>query len=233
MTIPIETILAAKAGCNQAFEEILASVERIIFKKSRKFKQRGMIDHDDLAQAARLALWQCLQDHDFTIGSLRRQYFDRLCGAMIDEIRRAKGKHDTARGKVKFKRLDKDISGPFLGLQSIEDRDELLHLLRILSTRERECLLLFAAGEKTEDISGTLGVSQKTVYNCIERAFCKLGVAKQEAKRRVGAACKPRPHTKTKTCETCGAEFKMSKGRNSRDFAAARFCSQTCIRYKI
>jgi RNA polymerase sigma factor (sigma-70 family) len=235
MPIPLETILAAKAGCNQAFETILASMERIITLKASDYssKRSNLFDSGDLAQVARLALWQCIQELDTEKGSLTTKFYPRLCGAMIDEIRRISG----YRGSCKFQHrnvrmLSNHLPDNFQGIRAIEDRDELLHLLRDLSDRERECILLFGAGNTREDVSRICGIHHKTVANTIERACSKLGVSREEIRNRVGPVCKPRATTKTKTCETCGQEFPRRKGTSSTTFAAARFCSRTCVRYK-
>ena len=136
------------------------------------------IETDDLIQEGTIALYDAVRD--FRAGESAFSSFAVLC------IRRAMGDERKTLGRKRRVPLSlivslddsgefSDASNPEKMLIEQEDYENLTELIRLeLSEMEYKVLAEFLAGSSYADISGKLGISNKSVDNALRRIRSKL-----------------------------------------------------------
>lgn len=149
--------------------------------------------YDDLLQAGRLALMECLEAHD---PAFRTAFWTfahrRVTGAMIDEMRRLyPGSRVLRNGHmhVSFDSVNESvISGGediFDAVSNDEERERLAEAMGRLMERERRVVMLYSHGLYLRQIGRLMGCSESRACQIYHRAVRKM-------RRGVEARCRQR-----------------------------------------
>lgn len=137
--------------------------------------------YDDLLQAGRLALMECLEAHDPTFGTPFWAFaHHRVTGAMIDEIRRSyPGSRLLRNGHmhVPFDSVAEDVvstDDTFDEVSSSEEREWMMEVMQKLTKRERRVVMLRNTGLYLRQIGSLMGCSESRASQIYNRAVRKM-----------------------------------------------------------
>jgi RNA polymerase sporulation-specific sigma factor len=181
------------AGASRSTEQLLADHQRLAHQIADHFFAPGL-DRDDLRQEAMLGLREAIDDYDRGQGSF--EPFAALCirRKVITAVKTAKRlKHGPVNDG---RRLDQPVAADELDGATLHDqvsdetpiardpaeilitKEELEHLTEIVQTRlselERRCVVMRADGVSYRQIAKTIGTSERSVDNALQRARGKL-----------------------------------------------------------
>lgn len=178
-----DTVVLAKQGDNQAMGALLCAYIPIIRKKASAVRLISM-DADDISQEGFIGLLDAVNGYDEQKGGS----FAAFANTCIDNrIKKAIAKVNTQKSavlnnSVNLDEVSRQASSPKSDPQNIYiEKEMFLNLQRqldlLLSSFERKVLSLYLSGCSYESMAKTLGRSDKSIDNALQRIRRKLKLA--------------------------------------------------------
>ena len=157
-------------------DESLAAYSRLVFRLARQFYLHGG-DEDDLYQEGMIGLLKAVRSYDprkndsfeaFAALCIRRQLYDA-----VRRSARLSQREEEALSKLGF--IQEQAPDPETQCLANETEKEIQAALKgLLSAFEASVLSPYLAGCTVREIAGTLGCTEKSVENAIQRIRRKL-----------------------------------------------------------
>lgn len=168
-------IIAARNGDGSAFSELTEVYRPLIETMTDKYtvSSKGFgAEREDLRQEASLAFYRAVMTYDVDSRKVTFGLYAKICirNRLISLVRKL-GRR--AKSEAKLGAAQRNEKARLRELPI--DSGELITLSReLLSDRERRVFLSYADGKSYADIANELGITVKSVDNCLMRAKRKL-----------------------------------------------------------
>ena len=170
-----EILIASKNGDGTAFAELTQAYKPLIDSMTDKYfgSTEGFgAEREDLRQEASLAFYRAVMTYDTECQGVTFGLYAKICirNRLVSLVRSYK-----RRAKAEMKKASESKSSDTKQKDQLLDFEELRVISSdLLSKKEEAVFFMYADGKSYKDIAASLGITVKSVDNCLLRAKRKL-----------------------------------------------------------